>query len=40
LLPDGRFLFDLNMEEGFFARWNGSLFGDAEDDHAHRRPNL
>lgn len=34
LLPHGRFLFDLNTEEGFLARWNGSFFGHAEDDHA------
>jgi len=34
LLPGGRFLFDLNTEEGFLARWNGSFVGHAEDDHA------
>ena len=34
LLAGGRFLFDLNTEEGFVARWNGSSFGHAEDDHA------
>lgn len=34
LLPHGRFLFDLNTEEGFLARWTGSFFGHAEDDHA------
>lgn len=34
LLPGGRFLFDLNTEEGFLARWDGSSFGHAEDDHA------
>jgi len=32
LLPGGLFLFDLNMEEGFAARWRGS-FGIAEEDH-------
>lgn len=35
LLPAGRFLFDLNTEEGFLARWNGSFLGRAEDDHAY-----
>jgi SAM-dependent methyltransferase len=34
LLSHGRFLFDLNTEEGFLARWSGSVFGHAEDDHA------
>lgn len=34
LTSPGRFLFDLNTEEGFIARWNGSFFGHAEDDHA------
>jgi SAM-dependent methyltransferase len=32
LLPGGLFLFDLNMEEGFRARWRGS-FGIVEEDH-------
>ena len=32
LLPGGLFLFDLNMEEGFAARWRGS-FGIVEEDH-------
>lgn len=34
LLPHGRFLFDLNTEEGFLARWTGSFFGHVEEDHA------
>jgi SAM-dependent methyltransferase len=34
LLPHGRFLLDLNTEEGFLARWTGSSIGHAEDDHA------
>jgi hypothetical protein len=34
LLPRGRFVFDLNAEEGFLARWNGSFIGHAEGDHA------
>lgn len=34
LLPDGRFLLDLNTEEGFLARWTGSSIGHAEQDHA------
>lgn len=33
LLPGGRFVFDLNMEEGYRARWRGS-FGLVADDHA------
>ncbi len=33
LVPGGRFLFDLNMDEGYRARWRGS-FGFAENDHA------
>jgi len=32
LRPNGLFLFDLNMEEGYKARWQGS-FGIVEDDH-------
>ena len=32
LLDSGLFLFDLNMEEGYKARWRGS-FGIVEDDH-------
>lgn len=33
LAPGGRFVFDLNMEDGYRQRWNGS-FGLAADDHA------
>lgn len=33
LVPGGTFLFDLNVENGFRARWRGS-FGIAEDDNA------
>lgn len=33
LRPGGRFVFDLNMEEGYTARWRGS-FGLVGDDHA------
>jgi SAM-dependent methyltransferase len=33
LAPSGRFVFDLNTEEGYTTRWGGS-FGIAEDDHA------
>jgi SAM-dependent methyltransferase len=33
LVPGGGFLFDLNVEEGFVARWRGS-FGIADQDHA------
>lgn len=32
LLPGGRFVFDLNMEEGYQTRWRGS-FGIVEADH-------
>jgi hypothetical protein len=32
LLSGGRFVFDLNMEEGYRTRWRGS-FGIVEDDH-------
>ena len=32
LLPGGHFVFDLNMEEGYRARWRGS-FGLVEEDH-------
>ena len=32
LLADGRFVFDLNMEEGYKSRWRGS-FGIVEGDH-------
>lgn len=35
LLPGARFLFDLNTEEGFQARWNDSSFGLAAEDHAY-----
>ncbi len=31
LLPGGRFVFDLNVEEGYLARWRGS-FGIVRDD--------
>jgi SAM-dependent methyltransferase len=34
LLPGGKFLLDLNTEEGFLARWTGSSIGHAEEDHA------
>ncbi len=33
LVPEGRFVFDLNSEEGFRARWRGSS-GIVEEDHA------
>ncbi len=33
LVPGGRFVFDLNMEAGYEARWNDS-FGFVADDHA------
>lgn len=34
LLPGGRFCFDLNMEAGFLAGWNGTT-GDSFDDYAY-----
>lgn len=32
LRPGGIFIFDLNMDAGFRARWNGSSFGVVEED--------
>jgi SAM-dependent methyltransferase len=34
LVAGAAFLFDLNMEAGYEARWRGSSFGIARDDHA------
>ncbi len=33
LVPQGRFVFDLNMDDGYRARWRGS-FGLVEEEHA------
>ncbi len=35
LVPGGRFLFDLNTEEGYLARWKAAPIGHVEDDHAY-----
>lgn len=32
LKPGGIFIFDLNMDAGYLARWNGSSFGVVEED--------
>jgi SAM-dependent methyltransferase len=34
LAPGGRFAFDLNLDEGYRAGWNGTT-GDAQEDHAY-----
>jgi len=33
LRPGGKFLFDLNMEEGYLHRWNNQAFQIVQDDH-------